>query len=217
MNYDVKMKSIIESIPNGKVPKILLHSCCAPCSSHALSVLTQYFDVTILYYNPNIEPFLEYEKRKEEQKSFIKRFKGINKIDIIDCDYDNDSYREMVKGLEDELEGGPRCFKCYDLRMRKTAQMAKELGFENMSSFSTDDFKGGKAAMEYLLLRGHRKTGIVGGSMDSSFGQISISRLDGAIEVLKSQGIEFDFDKQYEPSRFSKSNSISGRLVMIFS
>ena len=158
MNYDVKMREIIDGIV-GKTPRILLHSCCAPCSSHVLSELTNYFDVTILYYNPNIEPYEEYLKRKEEQKSFIKRFKCLNKVDIIDCDYDNEVYHDMVIGLESEKEGGPRCFKCYDLRLRKTAQMAKELGF---------DFFG--TTLTVSPFKNSQKLNEIGGNLEKEFG-----------------------------------------------
>ena len=130
MNYDIKMKELINAIPEGQVPTLLLQSCCAPCSSHVLSVLSPHFKITILYYNPNIEPFAEYEKRKNEQKSFIERFNSPNPIDIIDCDYDNEEFKKMSQGLETEKEGGPRCFKCYELRLRKTAEIAKSNNYD---------------------------------------------------------------------------------------
>ncbi len=129
MNYDKKMEEIISSF-NGETKKLLLHSCCAPCSSHVIETLTPYFDITIIYYNPNIEPYEEYEKRKQEEIRFIKEFPHQNKIDIIDCDYDNDKYHEIIKGLEAEREGGPRCFKCYYLRLEKTAKEAKNGGYD---------------------------------------------------------------------------------------
>ena len=129
MNYDKKMEEIISSF-NGEIKKLLLHSCCAPCSSHVIETLTPYFDITIIYYNPNIEPYEEYEKRKQEEIRFIKEFPHQNKIDIIDCDYDNEKYHEVIKGLEAEREGGTRCFKCYYLRLEKTAKTAKNGGYD---------------------------------------------------------------------------------------
>jgi len=114
---------------NGK-KRILLHSCCAPCSSHVISYLTQFFDITILYYNPNISPRSEYDKRKEEQIRLIKQIDTINKIDIIDCDYDNDIYESRIKGYEDCPERGNRCTICFDLRLSYTAKMAKELNYD---------------------------------------------------------------------------------------
>lgn len=129
-NYNILMKDIIAKIEEGKVPSILLHSCCGPCSTEVISRLTPYFNVTILYYNPNIEPKSEYEKRKQEQIRFINEFKPINKLDYMDCDYDNESFLEMAKGLETEPEGGTRCHRCYELRLSKTAQLAKENGYD---------------------------------------------------------------------------------------
>jgi len=128
VNYDIKMQEIIDNLDG--VKKILLHSCCAPCSSAVIERLTKYFDITILYYNPNIEPKDEYLKRKEEEIRFIKEFNNINKLDILDCDYDNDIYHELVKGMENEKEGGSRCHKCYNLRMEYTAKKAKELSYD---------------------------------------------------------------------------------------
>jgi predicted adenine nucleotide alpha hydrolase (AANH) superfamily ATPase len=131
MNYSLKMEEIIaENKSQGIIPRLLLHSCCAPCSSHVIDTLTPYFDITILYYNPNIEPYEEYLKRKEEEIRFIKEYPNINKLDIMDCDYDEDKFQEMSKGLEHEHEGGPRCFKCYRLRLEKTAKTAKENNYD---------------------------------------------------------------------------------------
>lgn len=124
INYQVKMEEELSRLDSKK--KILLHSCCAPCSSHVISVLTEYFDIIIFYYNPNIEPYLEYQKRKEEEIRFIKEFPHNNKIEIIDCDYDNNLYHEKVKGLENEPEKGKRCTVCFKMRLEKTAQVAKE-------------------------------------------------------------------------------------------
>ena len=131
MNYRNAMLDIIkEEQENNNIPSILLHSCCAPCSSHVIDTLTKYFNITILYYNPNIEPYEEYIKRKEEEIRFINCYNNVNKLDIIDCDYDNDLYKEIAKGLEDSPERGERCFKCYNLRLEYTAKKAKELGYD---------------------------------------------------------------------------------------
>ena len=128
INYDKKLDEIISSLDY--VPKLLLHSCCAPCSSACIERLSNYFDITILYYNPNIEPYDEYKLRKEEEIRFIKEFKTKNKLDLLDCDYDNDKYHEIAKGLEDEVEGGQRCHKCYRLRLEYTAKKTKELNYD---------------------------------------------------------------------------------------
>ena len=107
-------------------PKVLLHSCCAPCSSHVVTLLKEYFDVTVLSYNPNIYPLEEYLKRKNEQ---IKLLEILN-IPIMDIDYDHNEFKENVKGLEDEKEGGARCNKCFALRLEKTAILAQLNQFE---------------------------------------------------------------------------------------
>lgn len=127
-DYNKVMKDIIDSLEY--VPKLLLHSCCGPCSTEVIARLTNFFDITIIYYNPNIEPITEYEKRKQEQIRFIKSFKSVNKLDFMDIDYDNESFLTMAKGLELEPEGGKRCSQCYKLRLEKTAKIAKEKGYD---------------------------------------------------------------------------------------
>ena len=127
MNYQNKMQEIIESL-NFR-PKLLLHSCCGPCSTTVLSLLASYFDITVLYYNPNIEPKEEYYKRKEEQIRFIKEFNNEH-IKFMDCDYNNQDFRNRVVGLEQEREGGARCAVCFKLRLEKTAEIAKALDFD---------------------------------------------------------------------------------------
>ena len=125
-NYNNLFKNEVANFD--KKHSILLHSCCAPCSSHVISVLRDYFDITILYYNPNISPIQEYKKRKQEQINFIKQLDcGIK---IMDCDYDNDVYEECIKGLENEKEGGARCLKCFRLRLEKTAKLASINNFD---------------------------------------------------------------------------------------
>ena len=130
INYNILMKDIIAGIKSGNAPKILLHSCCGPCSTEVIARLTPYFDITILYYNPNIEPKAEYEKRKKEQIRLIKEFSSVNKLDFLDCDYENEVFLEMAKGLETEPEGGTRCHRCYELRLNKTALLAKEKDYD---------------------------------------------------------------------------------------
>lgn len=110
--------------------KLLLHSCCAPCSSAVITFLTNYFDITILYYNPNISPIEEYNKRKEEQIRLINSIDKIGTIDIIDCDYDNNIYEEKIKGYEECPERGARCTICFNLRLEKTAKIAKENNYD---------------------------------------------------------------------------------------
>ena len=138
MNYNKLMEEeLIKIKENGKVPNILLHSCCAPCSSHVIDTLTPYFNITVLYYNPNIEPFEEYSKRKDEEIKFIKNFPNINELSIMDCDHDNELFHKTIKGLEKEKEGGARCIKCYYLRLEKTALLAKEKNFDYFATTLT--------------------------------------------------------------------------------
>ena len=137
-NYYLLFEKQIENIKEKKyIPSLLLHSCCAPCSSQVITSLTNYFDITILYYNPNIYPEEEYLKRKKEQIKLINEINNINKLEIIDCDYDNDIYEQEIKGLENEQEGGSRCYKCFNLRLNKTAQIAKENNYDFFSTTLT--------------------------------------------------------------------------------
>lgn len=130
-NYDKLLGELIDKhSKKGEVPRVLLHSCCAPCSSYVIEYLSRYFYLTILYYNPNISPFEEYEKRKREQKRLIQEMETLYKVEMIDCDYDNDLYENAIKGLELEPERGRRCTVCFQLRLEKTASMAKEHGYD---------------------------------------------------------------------------------------
>lgn len=142
-NYSSLCEKILNNIDRPQ--KILLHSCCAPCSSYVITYLTNYFDITILYYNPNISPYEEYIKRKNEQIKLIKEIKTKNSIDIIDCDYDNNIYNELIKGLEKEPERGKRCSICYQMRMEKTAILAKENNYDYFcTTLSVSPYKNSK-------------------------------------------------------------------------
>lgn len=128
-NYQEIMEDILSNIKELKSrPKLLLHSCCGPCSSYVLELLSQYFDITILYYNPNIYPEGEYIRRKEELKTFLTRVPY--SISVIELPYNEQDFYSAVKGYETSPERGERCFICYELRMRKAAQYAKENGFD---------------------------------------------------------------------------------------
>ena len=125
INYDRLMMDEINSL-NGERKSVLLHTCCGPCSSACIERLREYLDVTFYFYNPNVETYEEYLKRKETQ---IKLLEDLD-IPYIDADYDNDYYRSQVKGLESEREGGARCPVCFKIRLKKTAQIAKENNFD---------------------------------------------------------------------------------------
>lgn len=125
INYDLIMQNTIKNF-NGKKPSLLLHSCCAPCSSSVIERIKDFFSITVFYYNPNIFPEQEYIIRKEEQ---IKYLKSIG-IPYIEGDYDKNSFYNAIEGLECEKEGGKRCYACYNFRMEKTAIKGKELNFD---------------------------------------------------------------------------------------
>lgn len=124
INYNEEMKKIISNLDDHN--KLLLHSCCGPCSSSVIERLRDYFDITVFYYNPNIEPKEEYEKRKSEQLRLLNEL-GIKFMDI---DYLNNEYHKKIKGYENEPENGLRCPLCFELRLDKTASKAKENNFD---------------------------------------------------------------------------------------
>lgn len=130
-NYQKILDQTIEELTKSeRVPTLLLHSCCAPCSSYVLEYLSEYFAITVFYYNPNIYPDEEYAKRVQEQQDFIGRFQAIHPIAFLEGEFDKDTFYEMAKGLEEVPEGGERCFKCYELRLRESAKQAKRLGMD---------------------------------------------------------------------------------------
>ncbi len=122
-NFDLEFQKIVKNLT--EKPKLLLHSCCAPCSSAVLQRVCEFFDVTVIYYNPNIFPRDEYEKRKSEQ---IKLCKLLH-VCFLDCEYNEEEFLTSVLGLENEPEGGARCANCFYLRLNKTAQIAKQNNF----------------------------------------------------------------------------------------
>ena len=129
-NYQKQMDAVVASLPQGERPRLLLQSCCGPCSSYVLEALTPYFRVTVLYYNPNIQPRAEYDLRLENQRKIIAALPTPSAVDILECDYDGEKYDAAVKGLESEPEGGARCTVCFRLRLEETAKRASELGYD---------------------------------------------------------------------------------------
>ena len=147
-NYSIKCEEILNSLSEKK--RLLLHSCCGPCSSSVISYLTKYFDITILYYNPNIFPYDEYLKRKEEQIKLINEIAKVNCVDIMDCDYDNECYEKLINGLENEPERGKRCRVCYLMRLEKTAKLAKENDYDYFcTTLSVSPYKNSKWINEF--------------------------------------------------------------------
>lgn len=134
-NYTMNYQKVLENTisqheKKGEVPTLLLHSCCAPCSSYCLEYLSNYFRITVFYYNPNIYPEEEYFKRVEEQQRFIERLSVRYPIAFMEGSYDTARFYEMAKGFEDVKEGGERCYRCYELRLRESAILAKKLGMD---------------------------------------------------------------------------------------
>ncbi len=130
-NYQKELDQLIETNKReGKVPRLLLHSCCAPCSSYVLEYLSKYFEITVLYYNPNIYPPEEYALREQEEEELIRQMPFVHKVQMVRGRYEPDEFYEAVKGLEREPEGGRRCEKCYELRLREAARQARDGGFD---------------------------------------------------------------------------------------
>ena len=131
-NYQKELEAVLKKLPKEeeKVPTLLLHSCCAPCSSYCLEYLSDYFEITIFYFNPNIYPEEEYRKRVEEQKRLAKELPARHPIHVIEGTYEPKQFYEAVKGLEKILEGGERCFACFALRLKEAARLASERDFD---------------------------------------------------------------------------------------
>ena len=127
-NYQLETDRVIKSLDHA--PTLFLHACCAPCSSYVLEYLAEHFNITVFFYNPNITEKDEYEKRKNELKRLISEKPFRYPVKMIDGDYSPDLFFAMAKGKENIPEGGERCFLCYEMRLRETARLAKELKFE---------------------------------------------------------------------------------------
>ena len=133
-NYQRMLEELIASIPAGEAPSLLLHSCCAPCSSYCLEYLAQYFRITLLYYNPNISPKEEFDKRTEELRRLVSKLPMKHPAQVVVPEYHPEEFYSAVKGMEDMPEGGERCFVCYRLRLERAAQYAAEHKFDYFCS-----------------------------------------------------------------------------------
>ena len=131
VNYQKELEKLIEQHEKeGKVPRLFLHACCAPCSSYVLEYLSRFFSVTVFFYNPNISPKEEYEKRVAEIRRLISEMKFLHPVALVEGEYRPEDFYVMAKGMEDVPEGGERCFKCYRLRMEAAAKLAQEGGYD---------------------------------------------------------------------------------------
>lgn len=141
--------TINDNLKKGIVPKLLIHSCCAPCSSYVLEYLSEYFEITLLYYNPNIFPKEEYEYRISEQKKLIDNMPFKNPVKFISTPYTPNDFHSRIKGYEKEKEGGKRCEICFDIRLREAAKVAKEGKFDYFTTtLSISPMKNAKVLNE---------------------------------------------------------------------
>ena len=136
-NYQKELDKLIESIPDGQVPTLLLHACCAPCSSYCLEYLSQYFKITLYFYNPNIYPENEYSLRSEEARRLINEMTFKHPVTFLEGEFNPKEFYDAVKGFENEKEGGERCFRCYRLRLESAAKLAKDMGFDYFTTTLT--------------------------------------------------------------------------------
>ncbi len=150
-NFQIEMEKLIAALGDRR-PTLLLHACCAPCSSYVLESIAKYFNITMFFYDPNITPAEEYEKRYSELKRLLREAPFASGIKIMESEYEPEKFFEIAKGLEDVPEGGERCFKCYRLRLERTAQAAKEHGFDYFATtLSISPYKSSAKLAEISL------------------------------------------------------------------
>ena len=131
VNYQKELDSLLKQLESEqRVPSLLIHSCCAPCSSYVLEYLSQYFEITLFYYNPNIYPESEYTKRILEQQKLIQDMKFRHPVSFVAGKYEKERSHAMAEGMENLKEGGARCMKCYELRLSEAARQAAAGGFD---------------------------------------------------------------------------------------
>ena len=131
VNYQKELERLLKELGAAeRVPTLLIHSCCAPCSSYVLEYLSQYFEITVFYYNPNIYPESEYTKRILEQQKLIRDMKFKYPVSFLAGRYEKEKFYAMAQGMEDLKEGGARCMKCYELRLAEAARQAAAGGFD---------------------------------------------------------------------------------------
>lgn len=160
VNYQKLLDELIQKNEReGVVPALLLHSCCAPCSSYVLEYLSQYFKITVLYYNPNIYPDEEYWKRVKEQQEFIRKFPTKHRISFLEGAFEKERFYDAVRGVEQIPEGGERCFRCYRLRLTEAAKQAQKL---QMDYFTT--------TLSISPLKNAQKLNEIGGQLAEEYG-----------------------------------------------
>ncbi|WP_099467897.1 epoxyqueuosine reductase QueH [Konateibacter massiliensis] len=188
INYQKELDKLIDKLnKEERVPSLLLHSCCAPCSSYVLEYLSQFFKITVFYYNPNIYPQQEYEMRVKEQEKFIKDVPATHEISFVAGEYDTKTFYNMAKGMENEKEGGERCFGCYELRMKQTAQLAKEMGFDYFTT-----------TLSISPLKNSQKLNEIGGKLE---GEYEVNYLYSDFKKKNGYKRSVELSKEYEMYR----------------
>ena len=158
VNYQKELEKLLNKITEeGRTPSLLLHSCCAPCSSYVMEYLSEYFSITIFYYNPNIYPESEYTKRILEQQKLIGDMHFTHPVSFLAGKYDRERFYRMAEGMEHLKEGGERCMKCYELRLSETARQAAAGGFEYFTTtLSISPLKNAQKLNEIGLAAGEK-------------------------------------------------------------
>ena len=159
VNYQKALEKLIGKLEQTKeVPRLFLHSCCAPCSSYVLEYLSQYFEITVFYFNPNIAPEEEYRKRVEEQKRLIEQLPALHPIGFAEGRYEPKEFYDKVKGLEKEPEGGARCRVCFALRLEEAARLAAEGGYDYYTTtLSISPLKNAQGLAQVAMEMGERR------------------------------------------------------------
>lgn len=158
VNYQKELDKLIGKLEQSKeVPRLFLHSCCAPCSSYVLEYLSQYFEITVFYFNPNIAPEEEYRKRVEEQKRLIEQLPAVYPIQFVEGHYEPEEFYSRVRGLEKEPEGGSRCRVCFELRLEEAARLAAEGRYDYYTTtLSISPLKNAQVLAEVAIEMGQK-------------------------------------------------------------
>ena len=160
INYQLAMeRELAEIARRERRPRLLLHSCCAPCSSAVLERLTDWFDLTVFYYNPNIAPEEEFLRRAEEQRRLIAELPHAHEIQFRCGEYESEAFEALARGLEDMPEGGERCTRCFRLRLGKTAALAAREGFDYFTT-----------TLSISPLKDAQRLNAIGGELAEQFG-----------------------------------------------
>ena len=160
INYQNELDKTLSDIERaGTTPSLLLHSCCAPCSSYVLEYLSRYFKITVFYYNPNIYPEEDFYKRRSEQERFISQLPAKNPISFIGTEHMSEEFYKAVKGLEHIREGGERCFACYRLRLEESAIAARDMGADYFTT-----------TLSISPMKNSQKLNEIGGELGEKYG-----------------------------------------------